>query len=228
MPRIVLQTARSLASLVMTAKVSLFAVALSSGPALAQPGAPSGWQWHLDRPVENVTGRDAPPGAWQFQEMIPGMHVTSGPGATVYPTAESASGRFMIDATIVLFPNSTDAGYGVMFGGSKLGTPDATWSALLLSADGRFSVVRHAASGTTRLIDWTANETILKRGAETVSNQLRVSVEPDSIRFLVNAKRVGAIPRSATEPAGQFGLRLDAGIKVRVTNVDVTRRLLKR
>lgn len=200
----------------------------TSSVTIAQPTTPSGWQWQLDRAAENVIGRDAPAGAWQFQEMIPGMHVTSGPGVTVYAAAESASGRYMVDATIVLFPNSSDAGYGVMFGGSKLGESGATWSAFLLSPDGRFSVVRHSPTGTTRVVEWTTNEGILKRGAETVTNQLRVSVEPDSIRFLVNTKRVGAIARAATQPDGQFGLRLDAGINIHVTNVDVTRRLLKR
>lgn len=194
----------------------------------AQAGPPAGWRWQLDRPAENVTGRDAAPGAWQFQEMIPGMHVTAGPGALVFPTAESATGRFAVEATIVLFPDSNSGGYGIVFGGRSLGESGSSWQAFLVDGDGRFSIVRATATGREPLVPWTANDAILRRGKETVTNQLRVAVEPDSVRFLANGKRVGAVARSALQPDGQFGLRLDAGINVHVTNVDVTRRLLKR
>ena len=97
--------------------------------ALMAQAPPAGWQWQLDRPATNVTGRDAPPGAWQFQEMIPGMHITSGPGVVVFPAGDSAAGRFMLDATIVLFPNSTGAGHGIVFGGRSLRDANATWNA---------------------------------------------------------------------------------------------------
>lgn len=189
---------------------------------------PDGWRWQLDKPAVNVTGRDAPPGDWQFQEMVPGMHVTSGPGVVVYAPGEGASGRYMVDATIVLFPSSGNEGYGIMFGGQELGTATSSWNAFLLDAAGRYAVVRRTGSGLERLVDWTAHDAVIRRGAETVTNQLRVSVEPDSIRFLVNNRRVGAVPRSLVRPDGQFGLRLDAGVNTHVTNVDLTRRLLKR
>jgi hypothetical protein len=206
------------------AALIVFPIALA---AQTPPAPPAAWRWHIDKPATNVTGRDAPPGAWQFQEMVPGMHVTSGPGVVVFPT-DSASGRFMVDATIVLFPNSSKDGYGIMFGGRSLGEPAATWSAFLLSADGRFTVVRHSSAGDERLIAWTSADTIRKLGAETVTNQLRVAVETDSVRFLVNGRVLSALPRTALRPDGQFGLRLDPGINVHVTNVDVTRRLLRR
>jgi hypothetical protein len=195
---------------------------------LAAQVEPPGWRFQLDRPAVNVMGRDAPADAWQFREMIPGMHVTSGPGVVVFPATETAAGRFMIDATIVLFPNSGNDGYGVVFGGRSLADASAAWTALLVTADGRFGVFRRGASGREALVDWTPNDAVTRRGAEPVTNQLRVAVEPDSIRFLANGKRLGAIARSAVQPDGQYGLRLDAGSNVHVTNVDVTRRLLKR
>jgi hypothetical protein len=159
--------------------------------------------------------------------MVPGMHVTSGPGVIVYPT-DSASGRFMVDATIVLFPNSSRDGYGIMFGGRSLGESSATWNAFLLSYDGRFSVVRRGPSGEERLVAWTPSDTIRRPGTETVANQLRVAVERDSIRFSVNGRAVSALPRASLQPDGVFGLRLEQGINVHVTNVDIVRRLLKR
>jgi hypothetical protein len=196
---------------------------LALASSLHAQSTPEGWRWQLDRPAPNVMGRDAPPGSWQFQEMIPGMHVTSGPGVVLTAPGDGASGRYIVDATIVLFPNSGGEGYGVMFGGDE-----STWNAFLLDATGRFSVVRRQGAAVDRLVEWTPHEAITRRGAEPVTNQVRVAVEPDSIRFLVNTRPVGALPRSATRTDGHFGLRLGEGINVHVTNVDVTRRLLKR
>jgi hypothetical protein len=140
------------------------------------------------------------------------MHVTSGTGVIAFP-ADSASGRFMVDATIVLFPNSSKDGYGIMFGGRSLDEPGATWNAFLLSADGRFSVVRTSA-GEERLIAWAPANSIRQLVAETVTNQLRVAVETDSVRFLVNGRVLAALARGVLRPDGRFGLRLDPGINV--------------
>jgi len=203
------------------------ALLLAAPIALVAQTTPPGWRWQLDKPATNVMGKEPPAGSWQFQEMVPGMHVTSGPGVIVYP-ADSANGRFMVDATIVLFPNSSRDGYGIMFGGRSLGEPGATWNAFLLSSDGRFSVVRRGASGEERLIAWTPSDTVRRPGTETVTNQLRVAAETDSVRFLVNGRAVAALARSALRAEGQFGLRLEQGINVHVTNVDIARRLLRR
>jgi hypothetical protein len=89
-------------------------------------------------------------------------------------------------------------------------------------------VVRRQGAAVDRLVEWTAHEAITRRGAEPATNQVRVAVEPDSIRFLVNARPVGALPRSATRTDGHLGLRLGEGINVHVTNVELARRLLKR
>lgn len=192
---------------------------------------PDGWRWQLDAPATNVMGKDAPAGAWQLQEMIPGMHVTSGPGVTLSLAAPSAAGRFMVDADIVLFPNSTMNGYGVMFGGQGATSADTTlrtWTAFLVSGAGQFAVVTHSAGKVEVLVPWTANAAVLRRDTTTVTNRLRVWAEPDSVRFVVNGTRVGALPRAAVTAEGAFGLRFDSGMNVHVTNVDITRRLLKR
>lgn len=207
----------------ITYVVALVVLAASSASAQL---APAGWRPTLDKPAENVLTRDVPAGAWQFQEMVPGMHVTSGPGVTLRAPG-SASGRYMIDATIVLFPNSSDNGYGVLFGADSAGE-SPSWQALLVDASGRWSVVQHTSAGRKALVPPTAHDAILRRGKETVTNQLRVSVERDSIRFFANTQRLGAMARTDVRPDGAFGLRLDAGNNTHVTNVDLTQRLLKR
>jgi hypothetical protein len=137
----------------------------------------------------------------------------------------------MVDADIVLFPNSTNNGYGVVFGGKAAAGSDttlATWHALLLNASGQFAVVRSVSGKPEQLRPWANHDAILPRGAEPITNRLRVWAERDSVRFLVNGKPLAAVPRALLEPDGVFGLRFAEGINVHVTNVDHNVRLLKR
>lgn len=191
--------------------------------------SPEGWRWQLDRPAELVLGRDAPAGAWQFQEMIPGLHLTSGPGVLVFAPGDGAAGRFMVDADLLLFPNSGDRGYGIVFGAGGAANPVASqWTAFLISGKGEFSVVRHTPAGATRLVEWRSHPSIVIKGTDVVTNRLRVAVERDSVRFVANGVQVGSLPRSAVEPDGLFGLRAEEQVNLHVTNVDVVTRLLKR
>jgi len=194
---------------------------------------PVGWRWALDRPAANVMAQDILADAWRFQEVIPGMHVTTGPGVVVLAPGDAAAGRFSVDADIVLFPDSRDSsGYGIAFGASVAaeGTEvqASTWYAFLVSGEGRYCLVRHAAGATTLLLPWQAHDAIRARGRSTITNRLRVAVEPDSVRLIANGKPVATVPRAGLSPDGGFGLRLDGGLNVHVTNVDITRRLLKR
>lgn len=211
----------------------LSALVLACGIAMPTPcpaqRSPEGWRWQLDRPAELVLGRDAPAGAWQFQEMIPGLHLTSGPGVLVFAPGDGAAGRFMVDADLLLFPNSGERGYGIVFGAGGAANPVASqWTAFMISATGEFCVVRHTPEGAKQLVEWRAHPAIVRKGKEVVTNRLRVAVERDSVRFLANAVQVGALPRSAVEPDGLFGLRAEEQVNLHVTNVDLVRRLLKR
>jgi hypothetical protein len=76
---------------------------------IAQATAPTGWKTQL-------TGGSG--AEFAFEEMVPGFHVTAkSSGGLVYPATERATGRFAVDAAIVLFPDASDRGYGVFIGG---------------------------------------------------------------------------------------------------------------
>ena len=213
----------------LACSLAFFAVLALATSADAQP-VPHGWRWQLDQPAPNVIGKDAPAGAWHFQEMVPGMHMTTGPGVVVYPPGPGARGRFMVDADLLLFPNSGANGYGVMFGGRSDGGADTTlraWNAFLVNAAGKFAVVRHVGGKVEQLHPWTAHEAIVQRTSDVVTNRVRVWAERDSVRFAVNGKTVGAMGSASLEPDGLFGLRLEEGINMHITNVDHSVRLLK-
>lgn len=194
--------------------------------------APEGWRWQLDQSSTGGTQARSPEGSLSLQEMVPGMHVTTGPGVVLLAPGAGAIGRFMVDAEMLLFPNSSDGGYGIIVGGRPRGRsldiPAAYWVAFVVSGDGRFAVVQHTPERTTLLVDWRSDESIVRRAKDVVTNRLRVAVEPDSVRFVVNQKQLAALSRALVQPDGLFGLRIDEGLNLHVTNVDIARRLLKR
>jgi hypothetical protein len=162
--------------------------------------------------------------------MIPGMHITTGPPVSLIAPGDPAAGRFMVDADLLLFPNSADNGHGVLVGARPEAQPDRvapSWIAFLVSGDGKFAVVQRTGGTTTPLVAWTAHDAVVKRGKDVVTNRLRISVERDSLRFFANGTRVGAIQRGGLPVDGHVGLRIEEGVNLHVTNVDVVRRLLK-
>ena len=164
--------------------------------------------------------------------MVPGMHITTGAGVVLLAPGDGAAGRFIVDAEMLLFPNSSDGGYGIMIGGSSdeasLDFAATHWIGFVVSGDGRFAVLRHAPERTTSLVDWRADGSVVPRSTDVVTNRLRVAVEPDSVRFVVNEKQVAALPRAGLQLDGLFGLRIEDGVNVHVTNVDIVKRLLRR
>lgn len=61
----------------------------------AAPLTPAGWAWRTDTPAEPQRGGTGNVGTtrFEFTPMAPGWHVTTGPGAILYPTGASADGR---------------------------------------------------------------------------------------------------------------------------------------
>jgi hypothetical protein len=186
----------------------------------AQDSAPAGWKTQL------TSGSGA---EFAFDEMLPGFHVTAkSTGGLVYPAAERATGRFAVDAAIVLFPDASDRGYGVFVGGGDDGGRLGGWTAFLVAGDGRFAIAKQVGSATQMVLPWAAHDAVLRRADKTVTNRLRVELEPDSVRFLVNGARLATLARSAVSSDGHVGLQFEEGLNVHVIDVDVTRRLLGR
>ena len=208
------------------ARVLLTAIAFAP-LALAAQGGPPTWRWVLDQPVRLVNGGRFTPTdtTWDFVNMAPGWHVTMGPGGHLFDPANSASGRFAVEAEMILFPNSSNEEFGVFVGGSRLGEPAAAWSAFTIRRDGRFSARTHQSGQAVTLADWTAHDAVKPLVADgTVKNYVRILAEPDSVRMFVNGARVGAWPRRTLAVDGTYGFRIGKGTNLHITNLDHTRR----
>lgn len=116
---------------------SLVAVILIAAPGAARldaqnaSAAPPGWQWSLDR-----TAAAATPDSSRLDRMPPGWHITTGPAGLLYPSAERASGAFTLVADFVVFPATTESGFGLFLGGSGLESDSSSYLAALLRRDG--------------------------------------------------------------------------------------------
>lgn len=194
----------------------------------AQLKTPTDWQWRQDAPAPLAPGAKMEPGSWVFVGMPPGWHVTTGPGVLLFPRADgSLSGNFSLEAEIFLFPESTDAEYGVFLGGEGIdGTDAAAYLAFVLRADGRAAVLRREGAGVKALADWQADAAILKKDAQNaMKNVIRVDVDPASLAMSVNGTRVLEIPRGMLKVDGRVGLRVGQGMNLHVSSFNITRRL---
>jgi hypothetical protein len=180
---------------------------------------PAGWTLRLDSPA-------ADPTAASFTSMAPGWHVTTGPAAIFYRSADVATGEYVVNAVMhqTKAPAHPEA-YGIFLGGLDLETPSQAYLYFLVRGDGKFMVKHRQGADLHRIVDWTDDPAIAKQDAAgTATNALTVRVDADSVRFLVNAKPVQAFPRTIMKVVdGQAGVRVNHNLDVHISRFDVVR-----
>ena len=207
----------------------LVALPLVLTAAVLPPGGqlktPEDWKWRLDEPAAMSTGK-MEAGQWWFVAMPPGWHVTMGPGGVVYHPSYRASGRFVVESELFLFPDSSDEGVGVFVGGQSLGEQESpAYAAVLLRKDGSASVVRRNVGGVTAS-PWAAVDGVSPHGGKDAEKHaLRVEADTATVTFLVDGKKVAALARADVAPDGHFGLRIGRGVNIHVVRLDFTQQL---
>jgi hypothetical protein len=186
---------------------------------------PAGWMLRLDRP--NAKAEDL-----NFTAMGPGMHVTTGPAATFWNPANTASGHYTVSAQFGVKSAPLHDAYGLIWGGSDLSGDKESYAYFIVYGDGNFTVKHRSGPNSARtggdvhtVIDKTMNSAIkaaMKDGAQadggSASNTLEVRVAPDSVRFVVNGTQVGAVDgKNPMIPnGGVYGFRVNHNIDVHV------------
>jgi hypothetical protein len=196
---------------------------LLTSPAAAQDSAPPGWRWHTDAPARLIDEQVPPEGAWRFVSMAPGWHVTTAPGALMWEPRLTTAGRFSAKSEMILFPDPSDAGFGLLVGGRDLDTPDATWTAFLIRRDGSAAVVERRGGLERTVVEWRRHDAIKPHpGPGTVSNVLGLSADAARITFTVNDVEVASVPRGRVTEGGAIGFRIGAALNMHITTLDVT------
>jgi hypothetical protein len=205
----------------------LFAVTVAFAHSLDAQTSPAAWQWRLDAPAPLVNGTKTPPGdsGRLFVDMAPGWHVTMGPGGFLYDPANTATGRFAVQAEMILFPSKTNDEFGLFLGGRDSGPDSPAVSWFVVRRDGKSAAYSSTAGQYQVHSDWTSHDGVKPLAADgNVRTVVRVFAEPDSVRFFVDGNRVGAWPRSALPVDGVYGFRIGRGANLHITNLDHTRR----
>ncbi len=166
-------------------------------------------------------------GQWWFVAMPPGWHVTMGPGGLVYHPAYRASGRFIIESELFLFPDSSDEGIGLFVGGQSLGDQESpTYTSLLLRKDGSASVVRRTGGALTPIADWASVDGVKSHGGkDPEKHAFRIEADTATVTFLVDGTKVAAIPRTDVAADAHFGLRIGRAVNIHVVRLDFTQQL---
>lgn len=191
-------------------------------PALALPAAaqeqnqtrPEGWISRFDR------GQN---GAGTLVTMAPGWHLNPGPSGIHYHPDRTASGSFRISSESFLFPDSRPReAYGLLFGGRNLDGPNQAYSYFLIRGDGSYLVKRRDGAETSTVVEWTSNDAIVPLQSDgQAKNTLAVEAGPETVDFFVNGTKVTSVPRDRLLVDGIVGLRVNHGLNIHVTNLDV-------
>lgn len=209
----------------------LVALPIAVAAAMLPPGGqlktPEDWKWRLDEPAAMSPGMKTTQGQWWFVAMPPGWHITMGPGGLVFHPGYRASGRFIIESELFLFPDSSDEGVGIFVGGEALGEQESpSYTALLLRKDGQATVIRRAGGSVKTESDWAAVEGVKPHGGKDAEKHaFRVEADTATVAFLVDGTKVASIPRADLPADGYFGLRIGRAVNIHVVRLDFSQQL---
>jgi hypothetical protein len=159
--------------------------------------------------------------------MPPGWHVTTGPGALLYPdSGGDTSGNFSLEAEVFLFPGESQSEYGVFLGGRDVDGNAPEYTAFVLRRDGQAAVLRRRAGRAAPIADWQRHDAVVphKGGNDAVKNVVRVDVDPQNATMLVNGTKVVSIARNEIGADGRVGLRVGDAMNLHISTFNVTRR----
>jgi hypothetical protein len=202
-----------------------------AGPVAAQvAGMPTGWRAITDVPAEYSAAGIEPNagGRYNFVNMAPGWHMTTGPGTLFFNPAVRAAGRFRLETEFFLFPNPSDQPVGLMVGGTGLEGPLASvqWFGLLVRRDGSAGVVHNHGTEHHPMVPYAKADSLAPHpGADSQRILLVIDAEADSVRFFVNRGRVAAVARAGMNLDGPFGFRVGQGLNLHVVRLDLTQKL---
>jgi hypothetical protein len=186
----------------------------------------AGWRWQLDRDARRVNTQAVPDTSFRFDQMPPGWHITTGPGALLYHPAERADGRYSLVGDFVVFPETSDSGFGIFLGGSDLDTDSASWLSAQLRRDGAVRVIHRKGTSEHVLAPWSVHSVIKPHtGSGVVTNRMRVGVTADTLRVFVNDSAVARVGIAGMRTSGHFGFRIGEKVNLHLTILDYIRHL---
>lgn len=189
----------------------------------------AGWQ--------GVADRNAPIANAKFAAEGSGFHITTGPAATYWNPANTASGDYTVSATFTepkyMNLNSHPHPYGIVIAGNGLGTADQSYLYCAAYGDGNF-IVRGFGPRPFQMNgqEGEANAAVHKAAApgQPVTQDIAMSVKGGAVTCSINGKEVAHYTKADLVSAGKlkstdgvYGLRSAHNTEVIVSNFKVTK-----
>ena len=180
----------------------------------------------------------------KFIKMGDGFHITTGPAAAYFNTANKASGNYAVKAKFgeakYMGINNHPHPYGVFIGGNDLGTAAQSYLYCAAYGDGRF-IVRGFAPGTPRGTfqmngRGEANAAVNKAAGkdQPVSQEIVLQVVGDDVQCAINGTVVASYKKADVLGAGKlksldgvYGIRVGHNADVHVSEFGVTQVVTK-
>lgn len=195
--------------------------------AVTGSGLPDGWMLRFDPPRR---GPVPPTSAVDFRAMGPGWHLTSGPAALYYRTADQASGNYTVSATISQRKSMAHEAYGLFVGGNDLQGAEQNYVYMVVHPQGGKFLINHRTGDgrPTSLVPYTETAAVHKEDPTSgaASNTLAIRVAGDMIHFMINGTEVKALKASDIpdfSTTGIVGLRLNHNLDVHIADFGVTK-----
>lgn len=164
------------------------------------------------------------------------LHVVTGPAVTYWNTTNKASGDYTVKATFLepkyMNLNSHPHPYGIVIGGSGLGTDKGNYLYCAAYGSGKFIVRGFGPDAFQMNGRGEANEAVHKAAAqgEPVTQEIAVSVKGGRVECSINGtvvagydKAMVVAPGKLTSTDGLYGLRFAHNTEVMVTGFGLTK-----
>ena len=186
---------------------------------------PAGWSVTPDRGTADQISYVLAEGVYHF---------AMGPAGTFYSSNWTKSGDFQFSARLTQKQApSHPISYGLMIGGSNMGTPNETYSYFLVRNTGEYYIANREGDRTwfaprifaeklpVTVLGWTAHRAIAKQGADgRQTNTLGIEVSGDETVLKVNGVEVTRLPKGKMHTSGMYGFRIGHNLDVDVDQVN--------
>jgi hypothetical protein len=211
-------------------RTSLLAPVLFVAAACVQPAPPSDIPPVVLARVDGAPAGETmtPDTAGRFVRMPPGWHINPGPGLILFDSATDASGLFSVEAVIHTFPaDSTQGPVGLIFGGSRMTSDSVSHMLFLIRPDAHYGIAHRVGAELHEIVPFTGDTAIrVQSGGAPSTNRIRVTVRADSVVFLINDRRMAALPAGGMMvTTGAVGVRVGEQANVHISTLDVIRHL---
>jgi hypothetical protein len=181
-------------------------------------GVPQGYVGRTDRANQNIAEAKYAPNGNRWE-------VTTGPAHVIYAAKDSASGRYTATATFdqLEAPRHPEA-FGIFIGGRNLDQPSQQYTYFVVRGTGEYLVRVRDGDQTRDVLNWRGGANVPKAdSAGKATYKLAAQVVGDSVRFMINDKRVAAVAKSGVPTDGIAGLRVNHNLHVMTGPVAITK-----